>query len=78
MSGFLLGNDYPPYPPYELRFITSSISSLWFHSIYMASAVDDVLSALAEGLHHASTTLHRIMVLLEAKAACECLVATRL
>jgi hypothetical protein len=44
----------------------------------MASAANDALSALAEGLHHASTTLHRILALLEAKAARECLATTRL
>jgi len=44
----------------------------------MASAADDALSALAEGLQQASTTLQHILALFEARAARECLAATRL
>jgi len=44
----------------------------------MASAADDALSALAEGLQQVSTTLQHILALFEARAARECLAATRL
>jgi hypothetical protein len=44
----------------------------------MASAANNALRALVEGLHHMSTTLDRLMALLEVKAARECLVAIRL